>query len=60
MSTEDLDGWWVPAQPPDFTRGAPRDWQYAEPTDVQIGGDGYQALFGCTADPSHALITYIE
>lgn len=61
MSAEGLDGWWQPSEPPDFTwKGAPRDWSFHEPTQVRLGRDGFQALFGCTADPNHPLITYIE
>ena len=61
MSAEGLDGWWQPNEPPDFPwNGAPRDWSLHEPTQVRIGRDGFQALFGCTADPDHSLITYVE
>ncbi|HZU54989.1 MAG TPA: hypothetical protein VFA06_03880 [Actinocrinis sp.] len=60
MSNEDVDGWWFPAEPSDFTWGEPYDWQYSEPTYVRIAGDGLQALFACTADSSHQLITHAE
>ena len=61
MSAEGLDGWWQPSEAPEFPwKGAPRDWSFHEPTGVRIGRDGFQALFGCTSDPTHPLITYSE
>jgi hypothetical protein len=61
MSAEGLDTWWQPTEPPGFAwNGAPRDWSFREPTGICLGRDGFQALFGCTVDPGHALITYIE
>lgn len=61
MSSEDLDGWWRPSEQPDLPwKGAPRDWSFHEPTQVRLGRDGFQALFACTADPAHPLITYSE
>ncbi|UWE12239.1 hypothetical protein [Actinacidiphila bryophytorum] len=61
MSAEGLDSWWQPSAAPDFPwKGAPYDWSFHEPTQLRLGRDGFQALFGCTADPGHPLITYIE
>ncbi|MBM9439715.1 hypothetical protein [Actinacidiphila bryophytorum] len=61
MSAEGLDSWWHPRAAPDFPwKGAPYDWSFHEPTQLRLGRDGFQALFGCTADPGHPLITYIE
>jgi hypothetical protein len=61
MAFEDLDSWWVPAAGPvEFVWGAPRDWTCAEPTKVSIGRNDCQAVFACTADSGHPLMTYTE
>lgn len=60
MAAEGHGSWWTPIETPSFEWGAPRDWQHVEPTDVRVGRDGFLAFFGCTADPTHPLISYIE
>jgi len=60
MGFEDLDSWWVPAEPPEFVWGVPMDWTCAEPTEGNIGRNNCQAVFACTADPGHPLVTYTE
>ena len=60
MAAEGHGSWWTPTETPSFEWGAPRDWQYVEPTAVRVGRDGFLAFFGCTADRTHPLISYIE
>jgi hypothetical protein len=61
MSSEGLHTWWQPREPPGGAWGdAMCDWAFCEPTDIRLCTDGLQALYGCTADPSHPLITYAE